>query len=97
MKTPQEWSDEFDENLYGQSTYEGFKVFIKEIQDDAKRVKPYENCRLVAAHGGDGWSLEAHTQIDGQLEECVAMLAWPEAWPKTMTTEQLEKCGFECV
>ena len=51
-----------------------------------------ENCKLIAAHTGDGWSLEVHNE-----HGAIAMLAWPESWPETMTTKQLEAAGFECV
>lgn len=50
-----------------------------------------EGCKLVAVWGGDGWLLEVNTQ-EG---DCVAILEWPKAWPDSMTSEQLEKIGFE--
>lgn len=55
------------------------------------RIPIPEGCKLVAAHTGDGWSLEVH---DG--ERCIAYLEWPKAWPSEVTTQYLEAIGFEC-
>lgn len=52
-----------------------------------------ENCKLVAAWSGDGWSLEVHNEAGN----AVAILAWPEAWPEKLTNEQLEERGFDVV
>jgi hypothetical protein len=52
-----------------------------------------ENCKLVAAHTGEGWSLEVH----GKNGETVALLAWPESWPSEMMAFDLKQFGFECV
>lgn len=51
-----------------------------------------ENCKLVAAHTGDGWSLEVHFN-----NNCIAYLGWPESWPASVDTAFLERAGFECV
>lgn len=50
-----------------------------------------ENCKLIAIHTGDGWSLEVHDTND----ELVAYLEWPKAWPAIMDTVTLETIGFE--
>jgi hypothetical protein len=52
-----------------------------------------ENCKLVAAHTGEGWSLEVHNKNG----ETVALLAWPESWHSEMMAFDLEQFGFECV
>ena len=52
---------------------------------------PPEECKLVAVHTGDGWSLEV---ID-QKDECVAILKWPERFGNFMTADDLQKQGFE--
>lgn len=51
-----------------------------------------EGCILTACWSGDGWVLSADK--DG---ESVCLLAWPDVWPKTLNTEELEKLGFEVV
>jgi hypothetical protein len=55
-------------------------------------TNPPEGCILAACWSGDGWNLEV---VRPGTLECVALLAWPESWPKTMTAEQLGKFGFE--
>jgi hypothetical protein len=50
-----------------------------------------EDCELWAEWTGDGWSLEVQTPEGDML----ALLAWPKAWPKTMSSDDLRRCGFE--
>ena len=50
-----------------------------------------EGCKLVAVDGGDGFELE----VCDKNGNCVAILAWPDKWPKIMATSDLEKYGFE--
>lgn len=52
-----------------------------------------EGCLLVAHDTGDGWALAVET-ADGDL---VAYLKWPDAWPETLTTQELIAKGFMIV
>lgn len=55
-----------------------------------------EGCQLMAMLDGHGssatWGL--YVESDGEV---VAHLAWPKAWPATMTAEILTEYGFNCI
>lgn len=51
-----------------------------------------EGCELVACHDGEGWSLTV--EYDG---DTIAILKWPDYWPKTQTGEELQAKGFVIV
>lgn len=55
-------------------------------------ANPPEGCVLQAVDTGDGWYLEV---ANPATEECVALLAWPESWPETITAKQVAEFGFE--
>lgn len=50
-----------------------------------------EGCKLIADWAGEGWVLSVQNS-DG---DTIAYLAWPENWPEKMTSDELEKYGFE--
>lgn len=52
-----------------------------------------EGCKLVATHTGDGWVLT----VEDSVGETICFLAWPETWPASVTTEQIESFGFEVI
>jgi hypothetical protein len=52
-----------------------------------------ENCTLVAHDTGDGWCLA----VEDAEHSTIAMLAWPEAWPRTQTAVQRLLKGFVIV
>lgn len=56
-----------------------------------------EECKLIAVHTGDGWSLEVHQNAGDIDDELVAYLAWPKQWPEIVSSKQLEVMGFEVV
>ena len=58
---------------------------------DRHRTPP-DGCVLQAVDTGDGWCLEV---ANPATEECVALLAWPESWPETVTAKQVAEFGFE--
>lgn len=70
---------------------------VSDAENDARVITahpaPAESCKLVAAHTGDGWILEIHDAAD----ETIGFLAWPQSWPVSVTTEQLEAFGFAVV
>lgn len=62
------------------------------IQGFLDREVP-ENCVLVAYDTGDGWYLGVR---NGKGKE-IAMLAWPESWPESMSPAQLKEFGFKVI
>ena len=54
-------------------------------------MKIPENCKLTAAHTGDGWELAV---VDSK-QNLMALLDWPNAWPEIIGCEKLEEFGFE--
>ena len=53
-------------------------------------IDAFEDCKLVAAYMGDGYSLEVlHNG------EVIAYLSWPKSWPDKVTDSFLIQCGFE--
>lgn len=52
-----------------------------------------EDCRLTYHDTGDGFAL----CVENRRGEVVAYLAWPKAWPKIVSSEFVEECGFENV
>jgi len=83
-------------NKFLEDAKAAFKAKVDVLEADLDRyrqmVSPPEGCVLQAVDTGDGWCLEV---ANPATEECVALLAWPESWPETITAKQVAEFGFE--
>lgn len=56
---------------------------------------PPEGCRLVAVIDGSGSTSTVGLYVEDSGGETVAMLKWPDSWPRTASSEFLRQSGFD--